>query len=151
MRRSPSVTPSSLVPSSISFVHPGCHSPLIFVKERSRCHYLTWRGSFRLRTRSGIDQKTNYLPSRRRLLTWWLSSPTDFFKKKKCNKKYQNPKNLNVQKKEFKETNRCFNCDKQGHFTKACKAPKKKENEEATSQPGRQLYCYALPGDISIQ
>jgi len=39
-------------------------------------------------------------------------SDKDFFKKKKFKKKNQKPKNLNVQKKEFKKTSRCFNCDK---------------------------------------
>jgi len=32
---------------------------------------------------------------------------------------------------EFKKTGRCFNCDNQGHFAKACKALKKEEKEEA--------------------
>ena len=36
-----------------------------------------------------------------------------------------------MQKKEFKKTGRCFNCGKQGHFVKACKAPKKEEKKEA--------------------
>jgi len=53
-----------------------------------------------------------------------------FSKKKKFNKK-QNPKNMNVQKKEFKKTGMCFHCSKQGHFAKVCKAPKKEEMEEA--------------------
>ncbi|XP_020242559.1 uncharacterized protein LOC109820774 [Asparagus officinalis] len=37
------------------------------------------------------------------------------FKKKKSfnRKKNQNPKNLNVQKKEFKKSGKCFNCEKQ--------------------------------------
>jgi len=51
----------------------------------------------------------------------------DFSKKKKFKKKNKNSKNLNVQKKEFKKTGRCFNCGKQDHFVKACKAPKKEK------------------------
>ena len=58
-------------------------------------------------------------------------SNKDFSKKKKFNKKNQNPKNLNLQKKEFKKTGRCFNCGKQGHFSKACKDLKKEEKEKA--------------------
>ena len=41
-------------------------------------------------------------------------SDKDFSKKKKkFKKKNQNPKNLNMQKKEFKKTGRCFSCGKQ--------------------------------------
>jgi len=57
-------------------------------------------------------------------------SDKGFSKKKKFNKKNQNPKNLNMQKKEFEKTGRCFNCDKQCHFTKTYKASKKKEKKD---------------------
>ena len=44
-------------------------------------------------------------------------------KKKSFKKKKNHP--ISVQKKDFKKNDKCFNCEKQGHFTKDYKAPKK--------------------------
>ena len=71
---------------------------------------------------------------------------SSFKKKKSLNrKKNQNSKNLNVQKKEFKKSGKCFNCKKQRHFAKDCKAPKK----ETTHNVNQVDYDFDLSGNNS--
>ena len=58
-----------------------------------------------MRTRSGFEQKNELLAEQKASANMVApKTDKDFSKKKKFKKKNQNPKNLNVQKKEFKKT-----------------------------------------------
>ena len=55
-----------------------------------------------MRTKSGLEQRTNHLPSRRRLLILWLSSLKKVFQEE-AQQEEPESKDVNVQKKKFKK------------------------------------------------
>jgi len=150
MKRLPFATPSSPVPLSTCLLPPKCH-PLTVVEGRNRCQCLTWRRSFRLRTRSGLKQRTIYLSRIKRLLTWWLPILTKvFWRRKKSIRRTRIQRTWMCKRRTSRRLVGASIAASKAILLRPIKHQRCKKSRRSIMSI-KSTSCYALSGDISLQ